>query len=262
MGSLNRKVAKDTVTIYRWGQYILVDPVIGGTERFLFARSLCFGGVPEDAEIPLRVPQPFLWEQTYRIDIPCLQGFAGQEPLLVELLERNGFRITLGRNRPSPLPSPDLKTLSVFASLDGGLDAGMLQFVRLHDRGLIRYASSEKVSPSRLMAEIIQAWPSKKVIVAVTRINDARHVARQLRNYGIELTVRTSRHGTRRAGRVVVGTYAFLGDAGLEQCDLYLALNPAEIFSGKEVNTWGLECIKRLHRARLYGLLADDATPA
>jgi hypothetical protein len=56
--------------------------------------------------------------------------------------------------------------------------------VRHHDRGLNWFERQGQVSVARLIAQIALAWPKKGVIVVVTRVEDARRLARRRKDQG------------------------------------------------------------------------------
>ena len=244
------------VTVDRWGQYFQVVPPVAGLEEHFYTVAHVPVADPELGHQAVPVALPLLWRDRDAFGTERLQGFAGLEALVKEQLERNGFKVRLSGKRPRPLPPPDEQSLDDLAPLD----AAMLEFVRQHDRGLIRFDADGKVSPARLIMQIAGAWPDLRVVVVATRIDDARGLRRQLARWLGEATLFTSRHGAARAGRVAVATYSMLavGAIRIRQRHVYIALNPGELFHGQEDTAWGIQGIKRLYRARLYGLLADD----
>jgi hypothetical protein len=192
----------------------------------------------------LRIVEPLIWERKDAHDEPYWAAYAGLESLLRELCERAGVEVALKGQRPAPLPPPDLDRL-------GGLaphDTTLLEFVRRHERGLIRYAAGE-VRPARLIAQGVRAYPELRVAVAATRNADARAAAREPARYGVEAA---------RAGRVVAGTYLLLlqKKKTLRRQDVCFALNPTELFDA--YFNAGVEVLRRLGNARLYGFVADD----
>ena len=59
------------------------------------------------------------------------------------------------------------------------IDTAMLELVRQHDRGLIRYGS--QVRPYQLIAQIALAWPGQRLAVVGRHLDELRTVAAQLR---------------------------------------------------------------------------------
>jgi hypothetical protein len=167
----------------------------------------------------------------------------------VAWLQRHGRRAALAGARPQTPPPPDEALVGRFAAAD----PGVLELVRNHDRGLIRFADG-KVMPSRLIAQAARAWPRLTFAVAATRCEDVRRVRRELAGHGVEATMHTHR-ASPRAGRVAVGTHAHLGEVDLERRDVFFALDPADLFNGKGHHTYGIDVIKNLDRARAYGFL-------
>ena len=247
--------AGQAVTLDRYGQYFQVLPPVAGLEADFFTISHVPVADPELGHRAVPVALPLLWRDRDAFGTERLQGFAGLEPLVQEHLERDGYKVRLSGKRPRPLPPPDEQSLE---NVDP-LDAPMLEFVRRRERGLIRFTAG-KVSPAHLVAQIAGAWPDLRVVVVATRIDDARGLRRQLVRWLGAATLFTSRHGAACAGRVAVATYSMLAVATIRirRRHVYIAVNPSELFHGQEDTAWGIQAIKRLYRARLYGLLADD----
>jgi hypothetical protein len=231
------------VTLARVGQYVRVLPCIGGLDRLFYTGHFAAADFVDPAPGVLRLAEPLIWEFGDVEGTRYSAAFAGLEALLGECLERAGFRIGLKGQRPAPLPPPGLEHLDGLAPHD----AAMLEFVRHHERGLIRYAPSE-VRPARLIAQIARAYPGLRIAVAATRNADARAVARELARHGVDT----------RAGLVLVGTYLDLlvRKKDLPRQHALFALNPAELFDA--FLHAGVEVVRRLDRARLFGLVGDD----
>jgi len=238
-------MAAHHLTIRRFGQYIHVVPRVARLdETFHTAYHKAADFVDPPPGI-LRIVDPLIWPRETVDGIQFWQAFAGLEPLIREFLERAGPKVVLRGKRPAPLPPPDVDRL-------GGLaphDTTVLEFVRQYERGLIRYPGSGAVRPARLIAQIARAYPDLRIAVATTRLADARSIRAELAEFGIDCT---------RAGQVVGGTWLDLLEVKriLRRRDICIALNPDEVFSGF-LNA-GIEVVRRLDRARLYGLLAGN----
>jgi hypothetical protein len=241
VNDLSLCVTADQVTLVRVGQYVHVVPSVAGLDRLFFSgyHKADPGGVV------FRILEPLLWECEDVLGVRYWQGFAGLEALLRALFERAGVEVVPKGKRPAPLPPPDLGRLD---DLDPH-DTTLLEFVQQHERGLIRLPAGGAVRPARLVAQVALAYPELRVAVAVTRNADARAVARALASYGVKAA---------RGGRVLAGTYLDLLEQkkALPRLDIFFALNPTELFH--TLLNAGMEVVKRLDRARVYGLVADD----
>jgi hypothetical protein len=136
------------------------------------------------------------------------------------------------------------------------LDLPVLDFVRQHDRGLIRY-NPERVRPARLIAQIAKAWPQLGVVVTATRPGDAGRLHRSLSKILPHATLFNGPYTLNDAGQVAIATYSHLGlsGIGIRFRDLYIALNPWELFY--TYTNCGVEGVDCLHRGRLFGLMPD-----
>jgi hypothetical protein len=237
---------RNTVVVRRDGQYVSVAPRVPGlASTFVGVRHVAD---PDSGRV-LAVPYPLLWEMEGRSG-PALQAFAGLEPLVVAWLRRSGYAVEMAGDRPPEWVVPDAGRL---ARVGGTIDHGLLEFVRRHDRGVIRY-HPDHVDPDWLVAQIALGWPKERVLVTATRRETAADLHSRLRAYfpGAALFAGTSH---RRAGRVTVATpaYARAGAIGIERRTVYVAADPADLFSATQ--TAGVDSLRAAWRARLYGLL-------
>lgn len=159
--------------------------------------------------------------------------------------------------RPAPLPPPKLEAIKE----PDGPDLPVLELVREHDRGLVRYAHSG-VDPAALVSQVALAWPNLKILVVASRVSHAREMRSRLEKALGRVALFTGQHHPARGSRVVVATYGMLGVGAVEteKRDVYITLDPEEIVSKAEqgLHEAPLEGIKCLRRARMYGLLTDD----
>ncbi|WP_165253443.1 hypothetical protein [Paludisphaera soli] len=178
---------------------------------------------------------------------------AGLESAARALLERGGFAVVVGGTSPAPLPEPD--ELSLRGA--GVIDRPLLEFIRGHDRGLVRVGP--KIDPARLAAQVALAFPGASIAVVAARIEDVRrlHAAlgRQLRDVSWVAGDRCPES----VGRVAVSTCWALGHPAvhLERRDVVIALDAVEA-TGRKASF----SLHRAFRARLFGLLGDDRRPA
>ncbi len=242
------------VTLQRFRQFLRITPPVPELSNYLYTALQVRGhdDAGNSSIIPVRdalvrdIGSPGVHHQL------CL---AGSLPILVELLESLGYSARITGKPLAQLPEPNLEQLDKFKPVD----AGLLHFVHTKERGLIRYNRSGKVSAARLIAQIARAWPKKRIVIVATRIAEARRLARTLRLYLPSVGLLTSRNNTPLpARRVVVATPSRLGmgEIGIERRHIFIAMNPAELFSG--FMETGLDCIRAAWKARMYGLLAVD----
>jgi hypothetical protein len=200
-----------------------------------------------------RLPMPLVWPGTIGTK-RCLQGFAGLDPILVDWLAREGYTVRLAGNRPGELSAPNQQRLACFSKTDDGL----LRFIQHRSRGLVRF-NGQFVSPTMLVAQIARAWPKLSILIGMTRQSDVDALWRALRPIVPSLSRHTNRTN-RDAKRVAIATLAYLRVNDIWQRDLFISLNPTELFGG-----WldpGIQALHRLWRARAYAFLADDVRVA
>lgn len=236
------------VTLHRAGQYVFIQPPVEGLDDYLFTVQHEAFDHPEHGHRTYPLPEPLVpWrEHDGRVTQSTL---AGLEPLLIDLLTSFGHRVRLTGHRPGVLEPASETRLATFKRLD----TGVLDLVRRHDRGLIAY-DEEHVSPARLIAQIHRAWPKLSLVVTATRVQDVHALRRSLRRLGVMAMHSTARHYQADPGKVVVATYSTLGSGPMriEFRDIYIALNPGELFSG--FLQFGVAGIKHAFAARMYGL--------
>jgi hypothetical protein len=195
-------------------------------------------------------------------DGPALCLPAGLGPAVRETLRRAGCRVEDRGQAPPPLPPPDLTRRGWF----GAVDRTLLDAVRHHDRGLVRYGPG--VDPALLIAEVALAWPGLTVTVPVARRADARGLGRSLRALLPDVSVVTGQGCPAEVGRVVVATFAGLGNTAryrlpgyrmfdISWTDIVIALDALEATSRVARG-----CLGHAARARVYGLLPLDARPS
>lgn len=237
----------------RVGQYLRLTPATPWLGSYLFTVRHTPVDDPVHGMRVEKQPYPLIWDHRMPSGRSYSECFAGLEPLVREVLEAAGYTVVGSGKRPAVLPPSQLVTFENADEIDGP----MLDLVRDHDRGLIRY-NQEHVQLAALVAQVALAWPKAKVVVTATRVNDARRLAGELNETLGKVGLFTGEHHPARGARVVVATYNRLGDGaiGVERRDICIAVNPSELFAVP--NDTGIEGLKKLWRARLYGLLSDE----
>jgi retron-type reverse transcriptase len=192
-----------------------------------------------------------VWEDKDKFDRPYLQTFAGMEPYVLDRLKKSGIQVELTGRRPKPLPKPRCIDPEPQLSVDDGL----VEFIQDNERGLIRY-NPETVQPSWLIAQIALAWPTRQIVVIVTRERDAELLFKYLKRHDVDASLATTKHHPERCGQVVVVTASGIKQTGvhLEKRSISIALNPTEVLNKPE-------CLPYL-RGRLYGLLIENLSMA
>jgi hypothetical protein len=233
------------------GQFLEVAPAPAGLKRALHTRAHVPcpdpGGFLSVRRVPAR-----LYRERAEDDGPVLDCFAGLLPVVLLFAERAGHAARVQGRQAAVLPEPDGHSVGRLGPLDGGF----LRCVRQHERALVRYEPSA-VNPAWLVAQVALAWPQQKIAVAVTRVEEARWLRDQMRQYVPAVVAVTSRNRVPDAavGRVVIATYDGLGCTGIEveKRDIVLALNAVEASRPS-----ALSCLGHAKRARAYGLLRLD----
>lgn len=182
------------------------------------------------------------------LERPVQKTYAGLETRINTNMEELGCEVRLAGARPQVLPRP-----KIAKSIDEAHDEAWLEFVRGHDRGILRYAPG-RVRPEHLVAQVAEAFPGQSILVVATRQNDVRYLRRKLKDRGLftaELSDEGSEYGPYR---VYACTYLDLatGYAASEHRDIVIYTNPAELFCPA-----GREGLRHLWRGRLFGLLPE-----
>src|SRR5262249_46655038 len=185
-----------------------------------------------------------------------LDCFAGLLPVVLRFAESAGYVARVPHQQAIVLPEPTISSVE----LPGPLDLGCLRCIQQHDRALVRYDPSA-VDPVRLVAQVGLAWPKLTIAVAVTRIDEARHLRDLLHKYLSKVVAVSSRNQVAESeiGRVVIATYNGLGHTGIEieKRNIVLAWNAIEAS-----RAYALSCLGHAKRARVYGLLPTGKTLA
>ena len=176
--------------------------------------------------------------------------FRGLEPLVTEWLERKGYEYKKCGGRISVLGEPDRERLAGA----GIVDEAFLEFVRLHDRGTIRFEAG-KVAPGHLIRQAALAFPDKKITVCVERIADIGNVERYLWGH-----VDFSIHASERFDppkRVALATIWYATDRRLSHAhrDLVFFLDPRHI-SGDRFDS--MLAVGDCGLARLFALVPSS----
>ncbi|MFO0881549.1 MAG: hypothetical protein U0840_29975 [Gemmataceae bacterium] len=205
-----------------------------------------------------RTPVPLrIWNQQVEIDASLLALVGPLEtrtcvPVIAadgSLQNQTAFENLLGPSRPRPnaglawlvayrliaqgydphiqwgvrrLPAPRL-TEPIFGI---HWDRPLLDFVRGNTHGLIHLAPG--VSRIRLLAQLFQAWPQQRFVVATGSHAEANRVRSQLfKQYQLKSSLVTPTRCPDNPRRVVVGTYTSLAHGPIEcnQRDVFIAYN-------------------------------------
>ena len=233
------------IAIYRGGQYAAIMPPVAALSQQLVALSHAGVDDPRHGVTIVPQPLPLAWPSEWR-GTPITEAFAGMEPKIKAALEEAGYEVELKGNRPGCLPAPRRPK-----SGDPWPDEAVLNFVRRHERGLIRYDPAH-VQVERFIAEVAKAYPKKRILIVATRQNDVLHLCRQLEERGFRVGKAFYGGEPSEQYRIAVTTYSCVGSglADARNRDIVFYLNPAEAFcrSGR----WSLAA---LGRARLYGFV-------
>jgi hypothetical protein len=245
--------APDTVVLEQVGQFVYITPPVKRLGAWIYTvlHHRAHDAVRGACLAPLADPLVY---KVSRYGRPALACGAGLKAFIKDLLEWHGLRVEM-RGEPAALTEPARERLSVFRRVDHAL----LSFVRQYDWGVIWHERQGKVSIARLIAQVALAWPKKGVIVIVTRVEDARRLARRLRKFLPRVGLVTGRDRKDRwERRVVVVTPQFMGrgDLAEERRGICIAVNPTELF-GLALGKGG-DVLNCLWKARLYGLAATD----
>ncbi|HEX4590829.1 MAG TPA: hypothetical protein VH120_12905 [Gemmataceae bacterium] len=148
---------------------------------------------------------------------------AGLAPLVVRQLARLGLDIKLRGGWFASLGETDQTSLR-----RGPVDHGFLDAIGRHSHLLVRHGAGVRVELIAVMLAL--SWPTLRLVVAVTRVAEARCLATALRTAGVDAALATHRHVPRDDARVVVATLGQLGRTavGLHELDILLLGDAAE----------------------------------
>jgi hypothetical protein len=240
------------IKLSRYAQNTIIEPYSDSLLRLLCSVFFTLRYVPiDDAKLGYRL-QPRFWPLVFvgedYFGTKVIEAYAGLEPLVRELLKREGYRLQCEPLSSRRLPPPSGKRPPRITLLDHAL----LRAVASRDRALIRYTKGS-VSPAKLIAQIGYAWPQLRIMVWVTRVDDAKRLAAELRKYFTYVPVHYSGRCPDTRSRIVVSTYGQLGAASveIEKRDIGIALHAAELIRNNEAR----QALRAARKARFYGLL-------
>jgi RNA-directed DNA polymerase len=233
------------IMVTRVGQQVRIRPPVPALQETILGEHHVAVEDPihglriERQTLPLVTPGEWL-------EKPIQVAHAGLEPRIVESLCELGYTVRLSGYCPGPLPPPHRPESGGDAP-----DDAVLEFIQNHDRGIVR-CDLTHVKVARLVTQIVEAFPKKKILVLVSRRNDVRYLDRLLRKRGINVARVLAGWSPFGQYRVVVCTYlgVALGVATAEHRDIVLYVNPTEVFC-----LAGCEGLKDLWRARIFGIL-------
>jgi hypothetical protein len=163
-----------TVELRRTGQFLRIIPAIEEVHRRIYG-VLHFAEADLQHGVRVAAEADHLCKVVKDTDGYALTYWAGIEPVVIKILEELGYQVNRTGARPKPLPAWADEGLAELEPVDGG----MLDLVRQHDRGLIRYDPSQ-VEPARMIAQVALAWPSLPLVITTTRVAEASEMRRQL----------------------------------------------------------------------------------
>jgi len=245
----NKPEAAKLVELRRDGQYCAVIPPVEQLDQRFW--TVWHVRAPNTDDVPqlTPIPQPLVFSQRESRGTRYWQCYPGLEPILQEFLKSAGYQIKLTGKRPKKLPAPSTTSFSKFRTLD----LEMLNFVRRHDRGIIRY-DGQYVIPANLIAQIALAWKHGRIVVAVNQIHEASLLREQLRPWLPKVALFTARKNPSRATRVTIATPSHLrvGAIGLERRSMLIVTDPMSFFTD-----FGADALRHAWQARVFGLLRE-----
>jgi hypothetical protein len=178
---------------------------------------------------------------------------AGLAPVVVRTLREAGLHVRIMReSRQFPKP-----TRNVIKAI-GAVDDALLQFVRDHDGGLIRY-DSRHVDPAWLVAQLVLAYPGLNFVVVDPRCAEIRRFTAGLRRHVPDAVAITGSQSAGKGVRVIVATPVASNDGAVElhKRDVLIALDPIAMLG--EVARWFIPFARS---ARCFALLDRAVQPA
>lgn len=235
------------VTLFRHGQLLdIVPPVDALYSQFCTVRHEA-KATTEKGFLIEPTEQSLIWPDKDQVGNAYLQTFAGNEPKVTAILQRRGIPTKRTGRRPRSLGEPKWANLPRY--LTG--DRLWIRFVQQHERGIIWYRQSDIQVPW-LIAQIAFSWPARRILVLVTRKEEAKAIHGLLRSLRIYASLATSQHYPRKAQAVTVCTFSGLKQLGvqLHKRTICICLDPPEVFQKPD---WLPH-----YGGRLYGLLPED----
>lgn len=232
-------------TIRREGHFFLIDWEFEPILRRVLQTRVCGGHQTENGALMVRRRRKPLFEHEEH-ETAKLKFWCGLLPVVLMALRDAGINVKPFGGRHASLPAP--------VRDDRLQQHQFLEFISRHDRGLVRY-NSDSVSPVHLLAQIARAWPDLFVTMITSRIDDAKNIAAQLREVGIDACAITGKNHPIVKPRVMVCTPAGMAYSLTEpeKQDIVFYLDAVAAF-GKEP----LWCLQFAARARLYGFLGHS----
>lgn len=244
-------MVSEPLRVFRRGQLTEIVPALPELSQH-FATSVHQARInPKKGFEIVAFADPLVWEETDKFGRLYMQMLAGMEPYLLSWLKKSGIQVKLTGRRPKPLQKPCRIDPEPRLSVDHSL----VEFIQDNERGLIRY-NPETVQPSWLIAQVALAWPTRQIVVIVTREHDAELLFKYLKRHDVDASLATTEHHPAQCGQVVVVTASGIKQTGihLEKRSISIALNPTEVLNKPE-------CLPYL-RGRFYGLLIENLSMA
>jgi hypothetical protein len=209
---------------------------------------------PERDSRIVEVPDRLIAERFNVMGEPSVACLAGLEPIVEHLLVSAGYTVKRRGSRRPSLVAPDLSTISDL----GPVDMELLDLVRHHDRGLIRY-DSPGVDIPWLIAQIALAFRKKKIAVLTAREEDVRRIARDLLEWLPNVCWATGRSQPNHVTRVIVSTHWAVHHPILRLWERDFLIFPDAVETlGKIARC----AVKKAPTARLFGLIDRAHEPA
>jgi len=158
--------------------------------------------------------EPKQVQLTSRTTVDVHRPNAGLAPAVSRLLDQLDYVPVMRPRWPQPacLPAPD----EVGVRWRGPCDMQMLELIREHDHGLVRYDGRGGVDLAWLIAQIALAYPLAKLAVVVASMSMGYSLRQRIARWVRGVTVLNARLATRRVDRVVIGTAYGMADHAVE----------------------------------------------
>jgi hypothetical protein len=174
----------------------------------------------------------------------------GLEPVVRRLLVDAGYRVVVDRAAPRPPPAADLTAIERAPPLD----VALIDFVRAHDRGIVRYAR-ESVDPAWILAQLALAFRDASFLIVGPCESQLRQVTDRLGTYGVEASWATTRSHLPVATRVVAVTPYAMALHQFEHRNRHFLIALDADAAVRSRPSWAIPFAVR---ARMYGLLEID----
>jgi len=256
----------DTAHLIRQGQELLVAPPLRELIDALQTRRHQPRLDEEHGYGVIKARQP-LFTQTEWCGLPAIRCGAGLELVVRMILARAHHRVET-KGGMGPLLPPTLDRSPRLPIVDNSF----LETVQEYPRALVRTGAN--VDPARLAKQIAWSWRDKpyeakpryepfwgdlSIVVVVSRVQEAYRIRDMLLPDFPDTVAVTGEHKAGTTGRIAVTTFGMLDHSpvNLAWRDVVIVADALHAI-GKEPQSW----LRKAVRARMYGLLYQDARPA